>query len=293
MYESDRRIVAALAELERDRDALHWAAAEAAVRGRPLHIVHAYEWRPGAVWPTRLRSVPDSLLAEARAAADRLLAEAAAEVRARRPGLAVTTGALEGAASPALQAESHTAELLVLGSPGRAGWGSALGGVVRAIAERSGCPVVLVRDHPAPTARPRVVVGLDLSCDSDPLLAFSFEAAYRHRASLEAVTCWHPDLLDAETVPELTVAGDEAAVEGELCDELAPWTRKFPDIDTIATVSERRPVPGLIERSAGQQLLVLGRPVSHPVRALLGSVHLAALGQAGCPVALVPLTGTR
>jgi nucleotide-binding universal stress UspA family protein len=47
-------------------------------------------------------------------------------------------------------------------------------------------------------------------------------------------------------------------------------------------------VAGLIERSDGHDLLVLGRPGSHPIRAALGSVHLAAMRQASCPVALVP-----
>ena len=284
-----RRIVVGFGDPELDRAALHWALAEAIRRGLPLHVVRAYEWRPGPVWPTRLRSVPASLVAEARAQAEELIAAVVAECRADRPGTDVLGRAVEGPITEVLQAESESAELLVIGSRQRAGWGSALGSVEQNIAERSGCPVVVVREAAAGTPASRVVVGLDLDSDSDLLLAFAFEEAQRRGAVLEVITCWRPTLTDSEAVLEFSPDDEAAAIEGELCGELAPWARKYPEIEVVATVSGQRPVPGLIERGSGQELLVLGRPGSHPIRAQLGSVHLAALRQAQCPVALVPL----
>ncbi|HTZ43464.1 MAG TPA: universal stress protein [Jatrophihabitans sp.] len=283
-----RRIVVGLGSPDQDQAALRWALAEATRRGLPLHLVHAYEWRPGPVWPARLRSVPAGLVAEARGRAEELLAAVVAQIRASHPEPIVLPKAVEGPVTEVLQGESRTAELLVIGARQRASWGSMLGSVEQGIAERSDCPVVVVRDVAGSVAS-RVVVGLDLGGDSDLLLAFAFDEAQRRGAVLEAITCWRPELTDSEAVPASSVDDEAATVEGELCGELAPWARKFPEIEVVATVSGRRPVPGLIERGSGQELLVLGRPGSHPVRAQLGSVHLAALRQARCPVALVPL----
>jgi nucleotide-binding universal stress UspA family protein len=251
----------------------------------PLRVLHAYEWQPGPVWTGRLRPVPDSVPEEARQAAAARLADAVRECRAAEAGLVVTGVLTEAPAADALRAEARIAELLVLG--GGADHGVGVGTLVRSVAERAGCPVVVVprsaqRHHPA-----RVVVGLDLMQHSDAALAFGFEIADRWQAILEVVYCWQPNLLDAQSLLEPVVAADEAASEQQLCDELAPWMQKYPGQQVVATVLEHRPGAGLIERADAADLLVLGRPGSHPMRAL-GSVHLAVLRRAGCPVALVP-----
>jgi nucleotide-binding universal stress UspA family protein len=282
-----RHLTVGVQDAQRDRMALRWACAEAAGRGLALHVVHAYEWQPGPVWAARLRPIPDSLLPELRAQAESVLAAAVEQCRAAEPALTVTGGLIEGLACDVLYEQSLTAELLVVAGHPRSSGG--IGSVAQGIGERSTCPIVVVRDTQRITGRPaRVLVGLDLEGDSDAQLAFGFEHAQRWGAALEAVTCWRPTLLDAQSLLESAVAWDRAAVEQELCAELAPWLQKYPEVETVATVCERRPVAGLIERSDGHDLLVLGRPGSHPIRAALGSVHLAALRQASCPVALVP-----
>ena len=274
-------------DAHRDRMALRWASAEAAGRGLPLRVVHAYEWQPGPVWAARLRPIPDSLLHEVRAQAESVLAAAVEECRAAEHALTVTGDLIEGPACDVLCEQSRTAELVIVAGHPRSSGG--IGSVAQGISERSSCPVVVVRDtQQVPGRRSRVLVGLDLECDSHAQLAFGYEHAQRWHAALEAVTCWRPTLLDAQSVLESAVAWDRAAVEQQLCAELAPWLQKYPEVETVATVCERRPVAGLIERSEGHDLLVLGRPGSHPIRAVLGSVHLAALRQASCPVALVP-----
>jgi nucleotide-binding universal stress UspA family protein len=200
------------------------------------------------------------------------------------------TGVLtEGPAAEVLRDEARTAELLVLGSSDQS---RRTGAIVRSVAERAACPVVVVRGaeqrhHPA-----RVVVGLDIAQHSPPHhddapLACGFEIAQRWQAALEAVSCWQPNLLDSESLLEPVVAAEKAAIEQQLYEELAPWSQKYPEVAVVATVLERRPVAGLTERAAAADLLVLGRHGSHPVRAL-GSVHLAALRRAGCATALVP-----
>lgn len=278
-------------DAQRDRMALRWASAEAAGRGLPLHVVHAYEWQPGPVWAARLRPIPDSMLPELRAQAESVLAAAVEECRATEPALTVTSGLIEGPACDVLYEQSLTAELLVVaGSRSSGGTGS----VAQGISERSSCPIVVVRDtQRVPGRSARVLVGVDLECDSHAQLAFGYEHAQRWHAALEAVTCWRPTLLDAQSLLESAVAWDKAAVEEQLCAELVPWLQKYPEVETVATVCERRPVAGLVERSNGHDLVVLGRPGSHPIRAALGSVHLAALRQASCPVALVPTERSR
>jgi nucleotide-binding universal stress UspA family protein len=271
-------------DAQRDRVALRWAATEAAGRGLPLHVVHAYEWQPGPVWAGRMRPIPDSLLGEVRAQAESVLAAAVEACRFAEPALPVTGGLIEGPAWEVLCEQSRTAELLVVSAGSRG-----IGSVTQAIGERSVCPVVVMPDtQPVSGGPARVLVGLDLECDSHAQLAFGYEHALRWHAVLEAVTCWQPTLLDAQSLLEPVVVWDEAALKERLGAELAPWSQKFPDVQTIATVCECKPVAGLIGRSDDCDLLVLGRPGSHPLRAALGSVHLAVLRQASCPVALVP-----
>jgi len=296
-YVAGRQVVAAVGQTERGGAALRWAAAEAAGRRLPLRVVHAYEWQPGPVWAGRLRPVPDSLPQEARQAAAERLAVAVRDCEATEPGVPVTGVLTEGPAAEVLRDEARSAELLVLGSSDQSRHTGGIGTIVRSVAERAACPVVVVRGAEQRHRPARVVVGLDIAHHSaaqhrlryhnDAPLAYGFEIAQRWHAVLEAVSCWQPNLLDAESLLEPVVAAEKAAIEQQLCEELMPWSQKYPEVAVVATVLEQRPVAGLTERAAAADLLVLGRPGSHPVRAL-GSVHLAALRRAGCAIALVP-----
>jgi nucleotide-binding universal stress UspA family protein len=283
-YTAGRPVTLALGSAEHGRAALRWAAAEAASRRVPLRVVHAYEWQPGPVWAGRLRPVPDSVPGEARQAAAERLAAAVRECRAAEAGLPVTGVLTEGPVAHVLRNEARTAALLVLGS---AVHGAGIGTIVQSVAERAACPVVVVRGARQRSRSARVVLGLDLMNHSDAALTFGFEIADRWQAILEVVYCWQPNLLDSQSLLEPVLAADKAASEQQLCDELAPWLQKYPGQQVVATVLEHRPGAGLIERADAADLLVLGRPGSHPMRAL-GSVHLAVLRRAGCPVALVP-----
>jgi nucleotide-binding universal stress UspA family protein len=287
-YIASRQLTVGIGQAERDAAALRWAAAEAASRGLPLRVVHAYQWQPGPVWAGRLRPVPDSVLQEVRHAAAERLAAAVAECEAAEAGLPVTGVLAEGPAVDVLLSEGRTAELLVLGSapkPGR------IGTIVQSVAERAACPVVVVPIGKGSTdrrrRRARVVVGVKPAYHSDATFGFGFELAQRWQATVEAASCWQPDLMDSQSLLESTVAAEKVAIEQQLCDQLAPWLQKYPEVETVATELEHRPVAGLTERTGAADLLVLGRHGSHPVRSL-GSVHLAALRRAGCPVALVP-----
>jgi nucleotide-binding universal stress UspA family protein len=125
--------------------ALTYAADEAARRGRPLAVVHAW-------WIDAVRHVGDTFAeadVESRAAATDLVAAAAERARQMHPGLAVEQR-LEHSLNPehTLVAASRDAVLVVVGSRGRGGFtGLLLGSVSQALIHHAECPVVIAHPH--------------------------------------------------------------------------------------------------------------------------------------------------
>jgi nucleotide-binding universal stress UspA family protein len=119
--------------------ALAHAAAEAAVRDRPLLVVTA--GAPGTADEVR--------------AAESLLARAVDEVRAAHPGLPVE-GRLwrSDHAGTGLIEASRTSALVVVGSRGRGGFaGLLLGSVSQALVHHAHCPVLVIPPGAHPPAR--------------------------------------------------------------------------------------------------------------------------------------------
>lgn len=135
--------------------ALRWAAEEARKRRARLRVVRA--WTP----PIRLAPyaaagmTPD----EARAAADRELADAMLAAFGPAPPGHVTAELAEGAAERALVDRSAGADLLVLGthSPADA-VARSVGPVIRACLTRAPCPVVVVTAACRPAAETRAPI---------------------------------------------------------------------------------------------------------------------------------------
>jgi nucleotide-binding universal stress UspA family protein len=126
-----------------------FAADEAALRDLPLAIVHV--WSLDGSRPARETYAETE--AAGRAAAERLLAKAAAAARQRHPGLAVEER-LVHALDPeqTLIEASREASVVVAGSRGRGGFtGLLLGSVSQALVHHAHCPVVIA--HP-PGQRP-------------------------------------------------------------------------------------------------------------------------------------------
>lgn len=125
--------------------AVGYAADEAARRGVPLVLAHAWSADGN-------RSVPDEF-AETEAAfrveVDRLLAGTAEAVRARHPALTVDQRPVRAAdPTTALIEASGDAALVVVGSRGRGGFaGLLLGSVSQALVQHAQCPVLVVRPH--------------------------------------------------------------------------------------------------------------------------------------------------
>lgn len=143
------------------REAVVYAAWEAERRGLPLRVVHGY------LVPTPCLTPLIPLLDESQliSAANEGLDTIAQVVRARRPGLPLTTEVVRASGGVALVQESASASLVVIGSPRHAGFdGSLPGSVTVAVSAGGHCPVLVVRrlegdrqvlDRPKLRNRPR------------------------------------------------------------------------------------------------------------------------------------------
>ena len=278
--------------------AVDWGAAEAALRGCALELVHVAPPTPlpavvvtDADHPAAYGDIPPPTLPHARCEA------VGTRVRHAHPSLHVVVRVVPGS-DPArtLVEESRHACVVALGARGLGALrGMVLGSVSKAVTEHAHAPVVVVR-HAASTTIPdqRVVVGVDGSEVSAPALRFAFEEARRRRVGITAVHTWQPDIRtpSAEWWPEDPIRGemDERAVASE---SLAGFREEFPDVDVRVHVAERDAIAELVKLSSGAGLLVVGSRGRGPVAsAVLGSVSAVVLRKANCPVAVVHPGGT-
>lgn len=120
------------------RAAVDLAAREAALRHRPLHVVHAF------VWP--LLHVPlGPPSGGLRNAAQRILDEALAGWHDKYPDVTVHRTTPRSGPRTALIEASHHAQLVIVGARGRGGLtGPLLGSVSQAVLHHATCPVAIV-----------------------------------------------------------------------------------------------------------------------------------------------------
>ncbi|MEU9075495.1 universal stress protein [Kitasatospora sp. NPDC004745] len=267
--------------------AAHWAAGEARLRGVPLRLVHAWPWLTDG---ESAFAEPDDLPA----AAQRVLAAAAGEVRERHPGLEVRTDGVLDAPVDGLVAAAADTDLLVLGSRGRGGFtGLLLGSVSMAAAARSGVPVVVVREPGTAGGGdgPEVVVGVDAQDPQDEVLAFAFREAALRGARVRAVHGWDlPPVFGyaGGAVPATEIAQLEALEAKLLSLAVAAERERHPGTAVVEDV-RLGAARGLVDASAGAALVVVGRrhrPIEFGPR--LGRVAHAVLHHAQAPVAVVP-----
>ena len=240
--------------------AVGWAAHEAERRGAGLLLAHVHPTALAAP-PGDGAVAPDALL---RASGD-LAAEVAPEVPVRASVLVGTT-------VEALVAESRGADLLVLGSAGRADVDhAAMGSVASRLATHADCPVVVVRDEPPRDPRGRVVAGvLDTPSGHAAAEVATREAGLRHAA----LVLVHADAPVGAGPGVAALAADIAA--------------RHPDLALDAHRVHADPVSALIEASGDADLLVLGcRHSTEHFDARLGPVPASILPRVHCPVMLV------
>lgn len=268
--------------------AVDLAAPQAALRGCPLTVVHAFIWPYFHVplGPPPLGPVDGGL----RRQADDMLAEACLRARITAPQVVVHGELVTGAAVAVLREYSRTASLVVVGDRGLGGFtGLLVGSVAVQLVAHAHCPVIVARGTVDP-AMP-VLLGVDGSPANDPAVGFAFEQAALRSVPLVALHVWaHPASIGpGDMMPLVYDPGEVQAEEGRLLAEaLAGWQGKYPDVAVDRTVRHGGVRTRLIEATNQAQLVVVGaRGLGGFAGLLLGSVSQAVLHHAACPVAVV------
>jgi nucleotide-binding universal stress UspA family protein len=271
--EGERAVVVGVDEPDRNRIAIEWAAREAAVRGVPLLVVHAFVWPLLRVPPAVAAIGPAGGL---RAHAKELLAESAELATSAAPGVRVQSLLRTAFPDELLATQSRTASYVVLGSRGLRTFGRlVVGSTTMRLVVRSRCPVVVVRSQrPAPSSDTPVVVGVDGSTHSPAAIEAAIDLASHRQAELHVVH-----------VTASAVSGAQIDV-GEL---VAPWRASHPDVPIRTLLLEGRPHKVLVELSKASRAVVVGaRGLGGVASLLIGSVSQALISSARCPVVVVP-----
>jgi nucleotide-binding universal stress UspA family protein len=179
--------------------------------------------------------------------------------------------------------------MVVLGSRGAGGLPQLpLGSVSLEVAACARSPVVVVRGHwrlagrylPGP-----VVAGADGSAVSEAVLAFAGEEAALRGAPLVAVCAL------ADAPGEL---GAARRIEEEFEDSAIRWEKNHPEVAVQRHVVLMSARAALLAAAQDAQLLVVGTRGRGGLQdMMLGSVSLAMLCHAPCPVGVVPAGWAR
>jgi nucleotide-binding universal stress UspA family protein len=276
MTSEQRQVVVGYDGSPDSEQALDWAVVEARLHDAGLTVCHT--WAPGPAGP-------DSGTAsqEARRSGEELLADAMRRAQAGlgcaelRPLLATGSPARE------LCELSGSSAMVVVGSRGRDSPARALlGSVSLQVAAYADGPVTVVRGHwrqvPGREAAP-VVVGADGSGPAQAAVAFAFEEAALRSVQLHAVCAL------ADTAG---VLGTARQVEADFDQALAKCEPDYPAVVVRRVVHQGAPRSALLEAATGAQLLVVGaRGRGDLPEMRLGSVSLAVLHHARCPVSII------
>lgn len=135
------RIVVGLDGSPSSAAAAAWAGTQAERSGASLDMVTVWQWPTSYGWPM---PIPDDY--DPAADAEKVLGQAADELRRQHPGVAIATRVEEGHPAEVLLAVSRGADLLVVGSRGHGAFaGMLLGSVSEHCVAHADCPVVVVR----------------------------------------------------------------------------------------------------------------------------------------------------
>lgn len=278
----DRRpVVVGVESSGEDSAVIEWAAREAASRRAPLTLVHTWNWG----------TVP--LMSQYGHAEKMAIEEEGVRILVRAKERALAAGAHEvqivrqrGHAPDVLVELTETAALLVVGSRHASAVARAVfGSVGTALVSAALCPVVVLSGAPGMVEeRPGVVAGISGDAHDQEVLRFAYEYASRNHLPVQVVFSWTPTFGSLRLPPP-----DVARLP--LSETVAGWRAEYPDVPTHLVVQHGSPVDVLVEASASQALLVVGRHASRMhLGTVLGSTCLGVVHHATCPVAVIPPT---
>lgn len=272
--------------------ALGWAIDQAVAEHRPLTLVYAVPpsdamWMDQAGFDQRLGT--RALLEHGH----RLLDEAREEVARRAPALDVNLVLQAADPRDVLVHLSETAAYVVLGSRGRGPVRSLLlGSVGVTVVRHAHCPVVVHRPGNQGIVRHGVLVGVDASETSVPVLEHAFRVASLRRLPLTVLHTY----VDLRAVGPQAYLMVEAVSDPEeerlaLAEAIAGMGEKYPDVHVVSEVSRGWPADELVRRGERMNLLVVGAHRGGLAsEVLFGSVAASVVEHASCPVTVVPLS---
>ncbi|MDI3406868.1 universal stress protein [Streptomyces cavernicola] len=266
------------------RTTAHWAAAEADLRGRPLHLVHAADSVRRSTWT-------DADTIEAlRDAGRELLTETASAVQERFPDLTVTKKLSGDTPVGALRTAAGDTGTIVVGHRGLGGFPALLlGSVGLGVAARTQVPVIVVRGESEQPGTGVVTAAVHEAGDLDWLLVAAAEAEAR-KATLRLVSAWNV-LTHVGSVVTMLDDLDALARQrtGEVKALAAGVAEAYPHLNVTHHVETGTSTPGtLIGASGHTDLIVMGRGRRLlGVGPSLGRVAHALLHHAHCPVQIV------
>ncbi|WP_405860095.1 universal stress protein [Streptomyces sp. NBC_00090] len=270
------------------RTAVTWAAAEAALRGSTLFLVHAADTDRQAPFLSQVEIV------RSRQAGRELLDRTAETITARHPELTVVTELTDGGAPDGLRRAAALTGTIVVGHRGLGGFSSLLlGSVGLEVAAGATTPVVVVRGAAEPVEAGVVLAAVRDEADVGCARAAAREALLR-KVPLRLLHIWSVGL-SARSRAALHNGGDEIARDhvrlmASVSDRLR---EEFPKLTVHADGQKSHSVPGaLVDASHHVDLLVIGgRRSPGYLGPTLGRTTLSLLQHAHCPVELIPRQG--
>jgi nucleotide-binding universal stress UspA family protein len=276
MTSVEKQVIAGYDGSPDSEQALDWAAGEASVHKAVLVICHA--WQPGPAAPES-----GAAFCAAQHCGQQLLTDAMHRAQTGLGCAQIRPLLAAGLPAQVLCDLSSTAAMVVVGARGRDRLAKALlGSVSLQVAAYAGGSVTVVRGQWRPVrdrAVAPVVVGADGSGPAQAAVAFAFEEAARRAAPLRAVCAV------ADTPG---VLGAAHRIEADFDRAIAKYEPDYPEVAVQRLVRQGAPRSALLEAATGAQLLVVGARGRGDMQEMhLGSVSLAVLHHAPCPVSIV------
>jgi nucleotide-binding universal stress UspA family protein len=276
MHSKPGSIVVGVDGSESSDRALKWAIQQAVLEHRHLTLVHTIH----AVTPVYM----DAIIVDGRdgcsvldAAGKEVLDAACATVERVAPDLEVHRVFDVADPRQVLLQLSEGAAMVVVGSRGRGQLRTLLlGSVSIALVRLAHCPVVVIRPGKVGTVRNGILVGVDASPESRPVLEFAYREAALRDLPLLVLDC----VRNVEDEERLALA-----------EVMAGMSEKYPEVGVTTKLAPGPPQEILVQLGSRMDLIVVGAHQDGRIaQTLFGSVSVAVVENAACPVAVVPVS---
>jgi nucleotide-binding universal stress UspA family protein len=257
-------------------DAALWAVDEAVSRDIPLRLLYAID-------PTRSGTNPQDAARDL-AAAEIAVRHAFTAVESTNKPAKIEVEILQDWPTRALLEASRWAALVCVGAMGFTHCAHGrIGSTAAALASSAHCPVAVVRGHdPLHAKHQWVVADVDESAVGDGVLRRALQEAQLRGAPLRVLTMWQSRFTDIHDGN--AVADGNRLARAQLERRLAPWKKRYPDLDVRAVAVHCSTLNFLTKNAGSIQLLVVGHERAQGITALLRPPGYAALHNADCSV---------